>query len=93
MDFQSYMNDMQNGITPNNPEKDVPTRPDKNPDPTTPRPGGDEPKKVDPTRIEEPKKVDPTRIARSGDKSRSHKWTKVNSWDEALQKMQIASGR
>jgi len=44
------------------PEKDIPARPDKNPDPTRPRPGGNEPEKNDPTRIDEPGKVDPTRI-------------------------------
>jgi len=47
---------------PNQPEKDIPVKPDKNPDPTRPRPGGEEPGKVDPTRIDEPPKVDPTRI-------------------------------
>ena len=44
------------------PEKNIPTKPDKNPDPTTPKPGGNEPEKNDPTRIEEPEKLDPTRI-------------------------------
>ena len=47
---------------PNQPQKDIPAKPDKNPDPTAPRPGGNEPGKVDPTRIEEPGKNDPTRI-------------------------------
>lgn len=47
---------------PNTPERDIPAKPDKNPDPTAPRPGGNEPGKVDPTRIEEPGKLDPTRI-------------------------------
>ncbi len=47
---------------PVKPEKDIPVKPDKNPDPTTPKPGGNEPNKNDPTRIEQPKKNDPTRI-------------------------------
>lgn len=47
---------------PVKPEKEIPTRPDKNPDPTKPRPGGNEPEKNDPTRIENPPKTDPTRI-------------------------------
>jgi len=42
--------------TPNNPQKDIPAKPDKNPDPTITKPGGNEPKKNDPTRIEEPRK-------------------------------------
>jgi hypothetical protein len=88
MDFQSYMNTMQNEINPNNPERDVPTKPDKNPDPTKPKPGGNEPKKNDPTRIEEPQKSDPTRISLSQTRPRPHKLTKVNSWNEALEKMQ-----
>lgn len=40
----------------------TPMKPDKNPDPTKPRIGGNEPDKIDPTRIEDPSKVDPTRI-------------------------------
>lgn len=47
---------------PIEPQKDVPAKPDKNPDPTRPKPGGNEPEKNDPTRIEEPGKNDPTRI-------------------------------
>jgi|GEM_PF-2539882 len=47
---------------PVKPEKDIPTKPNPNPDPTKPKPGGNEPKKNDPTRIEEPEKTDPTRI-------------------------------
>ena len=47
---------------PVKPEKDIPVKPDKNPDPTRPIPGGNEPYKNDPTRIEDPQKVDPTRI-------------------------------
>jgi hypothetical protein len=47
---------------PVKPEKDIPVKPDKNPDPTKPQPGGNEPYKNDPTRIEEPQKNDPTRI-------------------------------
>ena len=44
---------------PNKPQKDIPVKPDKNPDPTAPRPGGNEPGKVDPTRIDEPGKPIP----------------------------------
>jgi hypothetical protein len=47
---------------PGNPKKDIPVKPDKNPDPTKPKPGGNKPEKNDPTRIEEPSKNDPTRI-------------------------------
>lgn len=47
---------------PVKPEKEIPAKPDPNPDPTKPRPGGNEPEKVDPTRIENPPKTDPTRI-------------------------------
>jgi|GraSoiStandDraft_46_1057282.scaffolds.fasta_scaffold1614021_1 hypothetical protein len=50
------------GPGPVNPEKDIPVKPDINPDPTKPRPGGNEPNKNDPTRIEEPARTDPTRI-------------------------------
>jgi hypothetical protein len=50
------------GPGPMKPEKDIPVKPDINPDPTKPRPGGNEPNKNDPTRIEEPSKTDPTRI-------------------------------
>ena len=46
---------------PINPEKDMPNKPNPNPDPTKPNPGN-EPQRVDPTRIEEPKRNDPTRI-------------------------------
>ncbi len=49
-------------MPPNTPDKNIPVKPDQNPDPTRPRPGGNEPGKVDPTRIEEPGKTDPTRI-------------------------------
>ena len=45
---------------PGKPE--IPTKPDINPDPTKPKPGGNEPEKNDPTRITEPPKTDPTRI-------------------------------
>ena len=48
-----------NGL-PNNPEKYIPTKPDKDPDPTKKK--NDDPKKIDPTRINEPEKNDPTRI-------------------------------
>lgn len=76
MSFSS-MDDSFSSTIPNNPEKNIPTKPDKNPDPTIPRPGGNEPQKNDPTRIEEnnpsvppapkpgvnnPQKNDPTRI-------------------------------
>jgi len=47
---------------PVEPEKDIPAKPDINPDPTRPKPGGNEPEKNDPTRITEPPKTDPTRI-------------------------------
>jgi hypothetical protein len=43
---------------PFQPEKNVPAKPDQDPDPTK----QDDPKKTDPTRIEEPEKNDPTRI-------------------------------
>jgi hypothetical protein len=43
-------------------DKNIPVKPDQNPDPTQPKPGGNEPEKNDPTRIEEPNKADPTRI-------------------------------
>jgi hypothetical protein len=51
-----------------NPDTPPPNKPvtpvklDHNPDPTKPKPGGNEPNKADPTRIEETPKVDPTRI-------------------------------
>jgi len=48
-------------IPPVKPEKNMPAKPYKNPDPSKQDPGPD-PEKVDPTRIEEPEKVDPTRI-------------------------------
>jgi len=50
------------GDAPVKPEKNIPAKPDKNPDPTKRKPGVNEPEKVDPTRIEEPEKIDPTRI-------------------------------
>ena len=56
---QGIVKDEQN--PPVKPEKDIPTKPNPNPDPTRPKPG-QEPEKVDPTRIEEPQKTDPTRI-------------------------------
>ena len=56
------INSNVNQEPPVKPEKDIPVKPDVNPDPTKPKPGGNEPKKNDPTRIEEPGKVDPTRI-------------------------------
>jgi len=36
------------------PQKHIPGKPDKNPDPTRTRPGVNEPEKIDPTRIDEP---------------------------------------
>ncbi|HKC69781.1 MAG TPA: hypothetical protein VKG26_16195 [Bacteroidia bacterium] len=45
---------------PNNPEKHIPAKPDKNPDTTKKHPN--DPEKNDPTRIVEPNKTDPTRI-------------------------------
>jgi hypothetical protein len=49
--------------SPNNPEKSIPLKPDKNPDPT--KKTLNDPKKVDPTRIVEPKKPDPNRTKES----------------------------
>ncbi len=40
--------------TQDRPEKPIPVTPETNPDPTKPAPGGNEPEKIDPTRIEEP---------------------------------------
>lgn len=54
---------------PVKPEKDIPVKPDKNPDPTKPKPGGNEPEKNDPTRIEQPEKSDPTRIGKKTTKN------------------------
>jgi hypothetical protein len=53
----------KNGEAPVHPEKEIPLKPDRNPDPTKRIPGVNEPEKADPTRIEEPEKHDPTRIA------------------------------
>jgi hypothetical protein len=53
---------LTNQKPPVKPERDIPARPDTNPDPTKPKPGGNEPEKNDPTRIKEPPKTDPTRI-------------------------------
>lgn len=47
------------GIQPNDPDKNIPAKPDRNPDPTKEKPGGNEPSKNDPTRITEPSKGDP----------------------------------
>ena len=55
-----YHFDQQN--PPVKPDENIPAKPDQNPDPTRPRPGGNEPQKNDPTRITEPPKTDPTRI-------------------------------
>ncbi len=54
--------EIERSALPVKPEKEIPMKPDKNPDPTRHRPGGEEPEKNDPTRIEEPSKLDPTRI-------------------------------
>ncbi|MES2592448.1 MAG: hypothetical protein V4608_11215 [Bacteroidota bacterium] len=64
MEAQKIIREKKSGkdIAPVKPEKDIPVKPDKNPDPTTPKPGGNEPNKNDPTRIEQPEKADPTRI-------------------------------
>jgi hypothetical protein len=43
---------------PFKPGKDIPVKPDEDPDPTE----HDDPEKIDPTRIKEPDKNDPTRI-------------------------------
>ena len=53
---------MKDNQQPSKPEKDIPVKPDTNPDPTKPKPGGNEPEKNDPTRITEVPKTDPTRI-------------------------------
>jgi len=58
--YKNVENEEQNA--PVKPEKDIPSKPNPNPDPTIPRPGGNDPKKNDPTRIEQPQKTDPTRI-------------------------------
>lgn len=86
---QNHSNGNGNGGPPNNPEKEIPAKPDKNPDPTKPRPGGNEPERNDPTRIQEPTKIDPTRIDQTPPKSRAHKWTRVNNWDEVFEKMSL----
>jgi hypothetical protein len=44
------------------PERHIPTIPYKNPDPTKPIPGVNDPEKIDPSRIEEPEKVDPAKL-------------------------------
>jgi len=43
------------------PEKNIPVKPDKNPDPTLPKPEKKEEEKNDPHRIEEPAKISPLR--------------------------------
>ena len=61
MNISKYMTaNWPDNPLPNKPT--TPVKPDINPDPTIPRPGGNEPEKNDPTRIEEPQKTDPTRI-------------------------------
>ena len=54
-------NNIKNQEPPVQPQKDIPAKPDKNPDPTKPQPG-QEPERNDPTRIDNPPKTDPTRI-------------------------------
>ena len=56
IDFSSFRlhEIFQHGIKLHYPEKDIPAKPDVNPDPTKPKPGGNEPEKNDPTRIQEP---------------------------------------
>ncbi|MBI2269123.1 MAG: hypothetical protein HYU69_02065 [Bacteroidetes bacterium] len=56
-----FEKDTDDKSVPNNPQKRIPTKPDKNPDPTKPIPGR-EPEKIDPTRIDEPSKTDSTYI-------------------------------
>lgn len=53
------MNDPKEKPLPNQPERNIPTKPDQDPDPTKRMP-----EKVDPTRIPDPAKndPDPTRI-------------------------------
>lgn len=68
----------RSSAAPVNPDKNVPVKPNVNPDPTKPKPGGNEPKKNDPTRIEEPGKADPTRIDEQ-DPSRQPKPEKTKS--------------
>lgn len=79
--------DKPNATGPNRPERDIPVKPDKNPDPTQPRPGINDPNKIDPTRIEEPEKTDPTRIKLSRTNDRGRKMTKVSGWDEVMERM------
>lgn len=45
---------------PNQPDKNIPVKPDINPDPTKIKPGINEPGKKDPTRIDEPSPPSPT---------------------------------
>jgi hypothetical protein len=47
---------------PFEPGKDTPARPDENPDPTLPGRNGNDPERIDPTRISDPQRIDPTRI-------------------------------
>jgi hypothetical protein len=60
--FKSINAGQKNMGPPVKPDKNIPVKPDHDPDPTKPKPGGNEPEKNDPTRIEEPQKNDPTRI-------------------------------
>ncbi|MDZ4665240.1 MAG: hypothetical protein SGJ15_10215 [Bacteroidota bacterium] len=46
---------------PVNPDKNIPTKPDRNPDPTKIRPGVNEPEKADPTRINNPSIEQPSK--------------------------------
>lgn len=64
--YELYFKETDTGNTTlaeqHKPGKDIPAKPDTDPDPTKPKPGGNEPEKNDPTRIEQPSKIDPTRI-------------------------------
>ena len=65
--MKNYFEKELGGGAPNEPEKHIPAKPDKDPDPTKKKPN--EPEKNDPTRITEPPKTDPTRIDPKPDKS------------------------
>jgi hypothetical protein len=60
MKMKTNLKDKLGNGAPNDPEKHIPVKPDKDPDPTKKK--NDDPKKIDPTRINEPEKNDPTRI-------------------------------
>jgi len=56
---------------PFKPAKELPVKPDKDPDPT--KHDINDPQKTDPTRIKEPEKIDPTRIDNPPDTKRKAK--------------------